>query len=131
MINIFIPSLVLLFIIYLTNYLPSFYIDSILICTISILFLTTLLIYHSQALPHTPHIKMSDIWLLAVHIASFVQILLLVRLNYLSLEEEVCQRKISVGNHEEYEEELQRRGIDENYLVPVENVWESAKVINH
>ena len=120
MLSIFLPSIVLLFIMYITNFLPSFYIDSILICTISILSLTTLLIYHS--LPNVPGIKMSDIWLLAVHAASFAQIILLVRMNCLSLEEEVCQRKMAVVNQTEFEEELQRIRTKENYD-------ESAKVI--
>ena len=66
--------------------------------------------------------KMSDIWLLAAHGAVLAQILLLLRLNCLSLEEDACQRKIATVSHAEFEEGLQRTRVNESYLVPVENI---------
>jgi hypothetical protein len=70
---------------------------------------------------------MSDIWLLAVHAAVLAQILLLVRLNCLSLEEEACQRKMAIVNQAEFEEGLHRTRASQSYLVPVENVSDGIK----
>jgi hypothetical protein len=70
---------------------------------------------------------MSDIWLLAAHVAAHAQILLLVRLNCLSLEEEVCQRKMASVNQAEVEEGLHRTRASQSYLVPVENVSDALE----
>ena len=95
LLQIFLPSIILIILIYSTNYIPSYYVDSIIICSISLLSLTALLLLHSSSLSPSPHIKMSDTWLLASHAAALLQILLLLRMNCTSLELEVCQRLMS------------------------------------
>jgi hypothetical protein len=93
--TLLLPTIILLLLIYSTNFIPSYYIDSVLICAISLPSFTGLLLLHSSFLPPTHHIKMSDIWLISCHCAALAQILLLLKMNCLNLEQEACQKMLA------------------------------------
>ena len=90
LLQIFLPSIILISLIYSTNYISSYYVDSIIVCAISLFTLSGLLLLHSSTLPSN-HTKLSTTWLLACHAPALLQVLLLLRMNCLTMDIEVYQ----------------------------------------
>ena len=98
MLLIYFPTIIVLLIIYLTNFLPSYYVDSLLLTSISLLFITSLFLYHSSSVP-TAYLKMSDVWQFSIVGLVIGQTLLLVRMSNLGLEQEFHQCKLLEVTH--------------------------------
>ena len=74
---------------------------------------------------------MSDLWLLAVHMAALGQIWLLVMMNYLFLEQQACQRLmvgiVSTEVEEEFTADTQEEKNDsaEDTIKTVRKAWQN------
>ena len=77
LLTVYLPSVLILAIVYAANYFKPFFFESIISVNLtSQLVLTTLFISVSSALPPTSYIKMIDIWLIFSQLIPFVEVLL-------------------------------------------------------
>ena len=77
LLTVYLPSVLILAIVYAANYFKPFFFESIISVNLtSQLVLTTLFISVSSALPPTSYIKMIDIWLIFSQLIPFVEVML-------------------------------------------------------
>ena len=77
LLTVYLPSVLILAIVYAANYFKAFFFESIISVNLtSQLVLTTLFISVSSSLPPTSYIKMIDIWLIFSQLIPFVEVLL-------------------------------------------------------
>ena len=77
LLTVYLPSVLILAIVYAANYFKPFFFESIISVNLtSQLVLTTLFISVSSSLPPTSYIKMIDIWLIFSQLIPFVEVLL-------------------------------------------------------
>merc|ERR1711879_1102250 len=85
----YLPSVLILAIVYATNFFKPFFFESIISTNLtSQLVLTTLFISVSQSLPPTAYVKMIDVWLIFSQLIPFVEVLLHTYLDALREDEE-------------------------------------------
>ena len=71
----YLPSILILSIVYATNFFKPFFFESIISTNLtSQLVLTTLFISVSQSLPPTAYVKMIDVWLIFSQLIPFVEV---------------------------------------------------------
>ena len=71
----FLPTVLILSIVYATNFFKPFFFESIISTNLtSLLVLTTLFISVSQSLPPTAYVKMIDIWLIFAQLIPFLEV---------------------------------------------------------
>ena len=77
LLTVYLPSVLILAIVYAANYFKPFFFESIISVNLtSQLVLTTLFISVSSSLPPTSYIKMIDIWLIFSQLIPFVEVML-------------------------------------------------------
>ena len=75
MLTTYLPSILILSIVYATNFFKPFFFESIISTNLtSQLVLTTLFISVSQSLPPTAYVKMIDVWLIFSQLIPFVEV---------------------------------------------------------
>ena len=75
--TIYLPTILILFIVYTTNFFKDFFFEAVVTVNLtSLLVLTTLFISVSQSLPPTAYVKMIDVWLIFAQMVPFVEVLL-------------------------------------------------------
>ena len=73
----YLPSILILSIVYATNFFKAFFFESIISTNLtSQLVLTTLFISVSQSLPPTAYVKMIDVWLIFSQLIPFAEVIL-------------------------------------------------------
>lgn len=73
----YLPSILILSIVYATNFFKPFFFESVISTNLtSQLVLTTLFISVSQSLPPTAYVKMIDLWLIFAQLIPFLEVLL-------------------------------------------------------
>ena len=71
----YLPSLLILTIVYATNFFKDFFFDAVVMVNLtSLLVLTTLFISVSDGLPKTAYVKMIDIWLIFAQLIPFFEV---------------------------------------------------------
>ena len=80
LIQILFSSSVILFMIFSTIFISSFYIDSLIICIISLFILTSIFFCHMISLPSVSYLKKTDLWYIFCHIIALSYIFILARL---------------------------------------------------
>ena len=77
MLTIYLPTLLILIIVYTTNFFKDFFFEAVVTVNLtSLLVLTTLFISVAQSLPPTAYVKMIDVWLIFAQIVPFMEVLL-------------------------------------------------------
>ena len=72
----YLPSILILSIVYATNFFKPFFFESVISTNLtSQLVLTTLFISVSQSLPPTAYVKMIDLWLIFAQLIPFLEVL--------------------------------------------------------
>ena len=114
----------------MTNFLPSSYVDSVLICVLSLLFLLFFFIHNLFSLPSAAYLKLSDIWFLGIIGINLTQILLLLRMNNLSIQLDACYEKMRMVYKKTIGPiEFRKQSVDDS-LAPVEMMENSSMKID-
>jgi len=85
----FLPTLLILCIVYITNYFKAFFFEAVVTVNLTaLLVLTTLFISVSGGLPSTAYVKMIDIWLIFAQMIPFFEVLLHTFIDLMRVDEE-------------------------------------------
>lgn len=120
--TIFLPTLLLLVIVYATNFFKDFFFEAVFSVNLTaLLVLTTLFISVSQGLPPTAYVKMIDVWLIFTQMIPFTEVLLHTWMDShrgVDGEREVNHhgKTIKVGGSEEANDEVTYENIDDTKL---------------
>ena len=77
MMTTFLPSVLLIFIVFITTFFNSFYFEAVVTVNLTVmLVMTTIFTATMDKLPSTAYIKMIDLWLLFGQLVPFVEVLL-------------------------------------------------------
>ena len=92
----FLPTFLILIIVYATNYFKDFFFEAVVTVNLtSLLVLTTLFISVSGSLPKTAYVKMIDIWLIFAQLIPFFEVLLHTYMDTLRVEKSGEEREIN------------------------------------